>query len=54
MNKTDRKKAQQLLQEVLVVLSDVNEIEKTLSRIKNQTTELYTKLNNTANGEDQR
>lgn len=39
-----RAKVQDLYRENLVVLGDVNAIEKTLSRIKNEATELVEKL----------
>jgi len=49
LTKEDREKAQQLMREVVVVLGDVNEVEKTLSRVKNEATELYEKLDTVLN-----
>lgn len=39
----DREKAKDLHREAFMVLTDVNEIEKTLSRVKNEATELRDK-----------
>lgn len=39
----DKEKAKDLHREAFIVLSDVNAIEKTLSRIKNEATELRDK-----------
>ena len=44
LTEADREKAQELMREVVTVLGDVNEMEKTCSRIKNETTEIYEKL----------
>lgn len=40
----DREAAQNLYREVFVILGTVNETEKTLSRVKNEATELLDKL----------
>lgn len=44
LTEADREKAQELMREVVVILGSVNEVEKTLSRVRNETTELYKKL----------
>jgi len=44
LTEADREKAQELMREVVIVLGNVNEEEKTLSRIKNEATEIYEKL----------
>jgi len=44
LTEADREKTQELMREVVIVLGNVNETEKTLSRIKNEATEVYEKL----------
>lgn len=52
LTEEDRAKIQDLYRENLIVLGDVNEIEKTLSRIKNEATELAEKLDTLLNDEN--
>ncbi len=42
--KENREESQKLMGELMVFMSDFNEIEKTFSRIRNEFTELYEKL----------
>lgn len=41
----DREHIQDLLKQLMVLLADLNDIEKTFSRIRNEANELYEKLN---------
>lgn len=44
MSETDKKKAKRLLGELVEVMSQVNALEKTFSRLKNESEELLRKL----------
>jgi len=44
MSKTDEKKATQLLEQLVKIISQLNALEKTFSRIKNEAEELLRKL----------
>ena len=46
----EREQIQNMLRELLVLQGDMNELEKTFSRIKNESIELYEKLNGMLNG----
>jgi len=50
----DMIKAQELLREVVVILSDVSDVEQRLASIKERATKLYEHLDNIADGENQR
>lgn len=50
----DRKKAQQLIGEVFLLLSDISDAEERLNHIKKQSAELYGKLDDIADGENSR
>lgn len=52
ITKEDRIEAQRLLREVLLILSDVGDIERRIDCIKVEITELYKKLDNIADGEN--
>lgn len=44
VSEKDKEEAQDLYREVFVVIGSINEAEKTLSRLKNEATELLEKL----------
>ena len=44
MNQTDEKKATKLLEQLVELISQLNTLEKTFSRIKNESEELLRKL----------
>ncbi len=47
----DRARAQDLLREVVLILSDINDIEERAAKAKEQTMELFKKLDDIADGE---
>lgn len=52
ITKEDMTKVQRLLRQVFLIRSDISEIEERLRRIKNESAELYEKLDNIADGEN--
>lgn len=46
MDDTDREQAQKLIREVVIILSELSEIERRFGEIKKQAKALYDKLNN--------
>lgn len=54
ITKEDRIKAQQLLREVLLILSDANDVEERLSHVREESTKLYKRLDDMADGENNR
>lgn len=44
MLREDRERFQDLMRDLLVMIGDLNDLEKTFSRVRNETQELYNKL----------
>jgi len=46
MELEDRKRIQDLLRQLIILREDLHELEKTFSRLNNESIELYSKLSN--------
>ncbi len=50
MLKEEREQLQELIGQTMVVLGDLDEIDKTVSRLRNESAELYNKLDTALDG----